>query len=119
MSYDIQGKVIHVGDTEKVGQKGFRKRILVIETDEKWPQQVPIEFCQDDVDRLDNLACGLEVEVEFAINGREWEGRYFVNLRGWKVRKIGTHVETRRAPREVPPPEEDVATYDEGDEIPF
>ena len=34
---------------------------------------------------LDTLQPGQEVTVSFDIRGREYNGRYFNNLQGWKV----------------------------------
>ena len=34
---------------------------------------------------LDNVKEGQKVTVSFDISGREWNGRYFVNLNAWKI----------------------------------
>ena len=68
----------------------FRKRELVVNTDEQYPQTVAIEFTQDKVDLLDRVREGESVTVSINIRGREWtspqgEVRYFVTLQGWRV----------------------------------
>jgi hypothetical protein len=44
---------------------------------------------QDKVVLLDDLQPGQEVTVSFDIRGREYNGRYFNNLQGWKVEALG------------------------------
>jgi hypothetical protein len=68
----------------------FRKRELVVSTDEQYPQTIAIEFTQDKVDLLDRVREGEAVSVSINIRGREWTSpqgdvRYFVSLQGWRV----------------------------------
>ena len=48
---EVSGKVVSVGQTESVGQNGFTKRLLVIETNEQYPQKLPIDFVKDKTSR--------------------------------------------------------------------
>lgn len=84
--YELRGEVVTVGAIETVGAKGFRKRLIVIRTDDaKFPQEVPIYFTQDNCGRLDNIAPGSEATVTFDVRGREYNGRYYPELSGWKI----------------------------------
>lgn len=85
----LTGVVIKVGETEQI-KDTFKKRELVIETDEKYPQSVPIEFVQDKTELLDGLNEGDSVGVSYNIRGREWNGKYYVNIQGWKLEKTGS-----------------------------
>ena len=69
----ITGKVLEIGTTETFGAKGFRKRNLIIETNEKYTQELCIEFVQDNVSLLDSYKLKDNVEVEYNIRGRKWE----------------------------------------------
>ena len=84
---EIKGKVYQVGATEEVGQNGFRKRQLVIETNEQYPQKLAIDFVQDKVSDLDNINVGDNVEVSINIRGSEYNGKFYTNLQGWKIIK--------------------------------
>ena len=88
MSNTATGKIIHIGETEYVSD-AFKKRIVVIETDEKYPQQVPFEFVQKSCELLDGCAVGQTATIAYNLRGREWQGRYFVNLNGWKIDASG------------------------------
>ena len=71
-NYQLTGRVIHVGETEEIGAKKFKKRAIVVETDgdSKWPQQVPVEFVGENVEKLDGVMRDAEVEIDFDIRGR-------------------------------------------------
>jgi hypothetical protein len=95
MNYSIKGKVKSVGPTVSVGANGFRKREVIIVTEDQYPQMIPIEFTQDKVSLLDHIAENQEIEVSFNIRGREWidnngEAKYFLSLQGWKCNSEDT-----------------------------
>lgn len=83
--YEIKGIVKLVGQTEQVSDK-FKKRQVVITTpDEKYPQDLAVEFTQDKCSLLDAINVGDEVTASINLRGSEYKGRYFVNLTGWKI----------------------------------
>ena len=85
MAYELSGK-IKLLQEPKTFDSGFTKReIVVIVEDGKYPQEINLEFVQDKVALLDGLTPGQEVTVSFDIRGREYNGRYFNNLQGWKI----------------------------------
>jgi hypothetical protein len=86
---EVIGKVIVLGNTEEVGQNGFTKRIIVVETSEQYPQKLAIDFVKDKCSILDNYKVGDEVKVSVNLRGTEYNGRYFVNLQGWRIEKQG------------------------------
>ncbi len=93
----VRGVVHFVDETKTFGQKGFRKRLVVLEQDTgRFTNYVPLEFTQDGCDRADQLKQGDEVEVEFRLNGRKWqkdpqsEVRYFVNAEAVNFKVLGS-----------------------------
>ena len=85
MAYDLTGKIKLIQDP-KTFDSGFTKReMVVIVEDGKYPQEINIEFLQDKAALLESLQPGQEVTVTFDIRGREYKGRYFNNLQGWKI----------------------------------
>lgn len=112
----IKGKIIKIGKSEQVSDN-FKKRLLVVETDEKYPQQIPLEFVQDKTCELDGFHKGDIVEVAFNLRGREWNGKYFVNLNGWKIQRLRDHTQSQ-TPAE-PPTAEDKAPETNADDLPF
>lgn len=84
MAYEISGTVKAIFDTQTFSS-GFSKREFVITTPDKFPQDVKLECLKDKTSLLDDLAEGQSVKVHFDINGREYNGRYFVNLIAWRI----------------------------------
>ncbi|HEY9885926.1 MAG TPA: DUF3127 domain-containing protein, partial [Vampirovibrionales bacterium] len=95
---EIIGKILKIGNTETFGSKGFKKRELVIVTDETYPQTILIEFVQDKTELLDTIKINQVVKVDFDLRGREWtnpqgETKYFNSVQGWKLEKVESNLE--------------------------
>ena len=102
---EISGKVKVLGAEQQVSPT-FKKRELVVTTDEQYPQHIMIEFIQDKTDLLNNLAVGEDVKVSINISGREWvspqnETKYFNSIKGWRVEKM--QASTPAAAAQMPP----------------
>jgi single-stranded DNA-binding protein len=88
---EVLGNVKVVGADVQVNPT-FKKRELVVTTDETYPQHIMIEFTQDKCDLLNNFAIGDAVRVSINLRGREWqspqgETRYFNSIQGWRIEK--------------------------------
>jgi|13_taG_2_1085334.scaffolds.fasta_scaffold13387_1 hypothetical protein len=97
----IKGKVLEIGTTETFGAKGFRKRNLIIETDEKYSQEICIEFVQDNTDLLNSFQIDDRVTIEYNVRGRKWESpqgeiKYFTSIQGWKIEESVEEVKTEQ-----------------------
>lgn len=87
---EVQGKIKMIGETQTFGSNGFRKRELVVTTEEQYPQHILIEFVQDKTDLLNNYQAGQAVKVNINLRGREWvnpqgETKYFNSVQGWRI----------------------------------
>lgn len=83
---EIQGLVHLISETQVVGSAGtFKKRTIVIATNEQYIQYIPIDFVQDKTDLLDKYSKGQEVKVSVNVRGNEYNGKYYVSLNGWKI----------------------------------
>ncbi len=60
---EITGKIKLIGETQTFGASGFRKRELVVTTDEQYPQMLMVEFVQDKTDALNSYSVGDDVKV--------------------------------------------------------
>jgi hypothetical protein len=83
-SLRLKGKVFQIGETQIVSDK-FKKREIVIDTPGEYSVKVPFEFTQDKCEYLDKYKVGEEVTIFFNIRAREWNGKYYTNLNGWKI----------------------------------
>jgi hypothetical protein len=70
----LRGVVHLIEPTKSYGQKGFRKRLVVLEQDNgRFPNYIPVEFVQDACDHIDSLRIGNEIEVDYRLSGRKWQ----------------------------------------------
>jgi len=95
----VTGTIKKIGNTETFGDKGFRKRELVLTTEEQYPQHLLIEFVQDKTNLLDKFKEGQQVTVSINLRGREWvnpqgETKYFNSIQGWRLQDGGVQDET-------------------------
>lgn len=100
---EIQGKIKMIDTTKEVGTSNFKKRDIVVTTDEQYPQDILIQFVQDKCDVLDKFKVGESVTISINIRGRMWTdptGKevYFNTLQGWMIK----HDATTPAPETVP-----------------
>lgn len=118
MAYDLTGKIKLIQEA-KTFSSGFTKREMVVTVEDgKYPQDISIEFVQDKVSLLDNLGPGQAVTVTFDIRGREYNGRYFNNLQGWKVVVEGDQPASAGGEQSPEPPFPSPSDLGE-DDIPF
>ncbi|MFM2213317.1 MAG: hypothetical protein RL427_580 [Bacteroidota bacterium] len=89
---EVTGK-IKVINAEQQVSASFRKRELVVATEEQYPQFISINFVQDKCDLLSNYQAGEAVKVSINLRGREWvnpqgETKYFNDIQGWRIEKL-------------------------------
>ena len=90
---EIQGKIKLIKEVQEISAT-FKKRELVVSTDEQYPQTLSIEFIQDKTDLLNKFEIGQNVKVGINLRGREWENpqtkeiKYFNSIQGWRIELI-------------------------------
>ena len=90
---EISGKIKLIGEVKTFGANGFRKREVVIVTDEQYPQSIMVEFVQDKCELLNSYKVGQDVKISINIRGREWtnpqgEVKYFNSIQGWRIEAL-------------------------------
>ena len=124
---EVQGRIKMVGETQTFGSNGFRKREIVVTTEEQYPQHIMVEFVQDKTDLLNSYKEGQQVKISINLRGREWvnpqgETKYFNSIQGWRIEALQTEAEGGNIPP-VPPadafePAGDLKEEDH-DDLPF
>ena len=92
---EVQGKIKVIGEVQTFGSSGFKKREIVVITEEQYPQTIMVEFVQDKTDLLNNFNVGQDVKISINLRGREWanpqgEIKYFNSLNGWRIENVQT-----------------------------
>ncbi len=87
---DIQGKIVRdLGETSGTSRAGnnWKKHEYVLETHDTYPKQIAFNLFGE---RADQYICnvGDEVVLSFDINSREFNGRWYTDISGWKVERV-------------------------------
>jgi len=82
----VKGKVTKIMDVETFSEK-FKKQVVIVEqTDAMYDKEIPVEFTNKGIDEISSkLKVDQQVTLGINLAGREWEGRYFVNIRAWRL----------------------------------
>ena len=124
---EVTGKVKVINAAQQVSAT-FKKRELVVTTEEQYPQHIMIEFTQDKCDLLDSYRTGDAVKVSINLRGREWvnpqgETKYFNSIQGWRIEKMQAEAPTAPGMAPMPPAEAFAPATnfneEEHDDLPF
>lgn len=78
---EILGKIKAISPKETINDK-LTKQTLLVETLDKYPQVLPIDFYNDKIPAVNQ---GDNVKVSINLRSREYKGKHYVSLNGWKV----------------------------------
>ena len=87
---EIRGKIIELLP-EKSGQSangGWRKQEYILETDGQYPKKICFMAWGDKIDQF-NIKLGESVEVSVDLESRAYNGRWYTDVKAWKVSKEG------------------------------
>ncbi|MBK6979254.1 MAG: DUF3127 domain-containing protein [Cytophagaceae bacterium] len=121
---EVSGSIKVINAEQQVSAT-FKKRELVVTTDEQYPQHIMIEFTQDKCDLLNQYNVGDFVKVSINLRGREWtnpqgEVRYFNSIQGWRIEKNAAETSAPSASAAPAAPAPPIPAALEGeDDLPF
>jgi len=88
---EIKGKLVKKLEVEtgtsKAG-KDYKKQNFVINTGDQFNPEVCIGLFGDKVDLLNGVNVGDELTVSINISSREFNGKYYTQVDGWKIVKV-------------------------------
>lgn len=93
MNFTVKGTIISIGDIQ-IFDSGAKKLTLVIDTKEQYNNEYALDYFKSGeyVKYVDEFAkynkIGDQVEVEFNVNSKKYNGKYYTNLSLWKITKI-------------------------------
>ena len=111
---EISGRMYRINDLQKgEGKNGtWLKQEFIIETEEQFPKKVCLHCWGDKVNVLKTLKEGDKVSISFNVESREFNNRWYTDLRAWKIDKMsgnakdddyGDIPEHALPPRDEPP----------------
>lgn len=121
---EIKGRIIHVlplqEGVSKAGNQ-WKKQEYVLETTDQYPKKVCFDLFGDKADQY-RAEIGDDVTLSFDIESREYNGRWFTSIRGWKLEKnvagesVPPMTETTPMVSDIPP---FPTAVDNNDDLPF
>ncbi|MBJ2183210.1 MAG: DUF3127 domain-containing protein [Muribaculaceae bacterium] len=87
---EIIGKIIFdLPEQNGVSKSGnqWRKKEYVLETEDTYPRKVHFDFFGERVDQF-KLNVGDRIRLSFDIESREYNGRWFTSIRGWRAEPV-------------------------------
>jgi hypothetical protein len=118
---EITGKLINVLPEETgEGKNGpWRKQNFILETQEQYPKKVCITVWGDKIN-LNNFQENEVITASINIESREWNGRWFTDVKAWRVVKEQPEGSAPPDLGNVPPPTDiPPETDDELNDLPF
>ncbi|WMJ75210.1 DUF3127 domain-containing protein [Cytophagaceae bacterium ABcell3] len=118
---EVKGTVIKLLPLQKgQGRNGeWKKQEFVIETASQYPKKVCMNLWGDKIDQF-NVQEGEQITASIEIESREYNGRWYTDVRAWKIQK-----DSEGTPPPPPPaddfPGENASSFSGGDpdDLPF
>jgi len=88
MALEITGKVSQILPLETGESKNgpWKKQFFIIEfMDGNYPKKLSVSAWGDKTDALRNIQPGTEVKVSFNVESREYNGRWYTDVKVWKL----------------------------------
>jgi hypothetical protein len=89
---EIIGKLVQKLEREtgvsKAG-KSFEKQFIIVEQNTEYNKEVAVCFFGDKIKSLRDIEVGSDVSVSINLSSREYNGKYYHNIDGWFIAKLG------------------------------
>ncbi len=117
MNLEVSGHVFKIlPELTGQGRNGvWVKREFVIETEEQYPRKISFSTWGDKTAELKNLEVGDKVKVSFNAESREYNERWYTDLRAWRIEKETV----ANVQNEMPPISEADIPPETEDDLPF
>lgn len=116
----LTAKVIQILPLQTgAGKNGeWKKQDIIVETEGQYPKKVCISVWGDKIN-ANQLVVGRKLKIDFDVESREYNSRWYTDVKAWKVEVVGSGSSgsnTGSKDEFVVPDEEPISS---GDDIPF
>jgi hypothetical protein len=90
MALELVGKIVQMQDLQTgTSAKGdWKKQEFILETEEQYPRKICISLWGDRIADIAGVQLNKElITVSIAIESREFNGRWYTDVRGWKIQR--------------------------------
>jgi hypothetical protein len=121
MALEIEGKLIQIFPEQTgTGKNGaWTKQEFLIETKDQYPRKILFNVWNDKAASLKKLSEGAAIKVSFNAESREYNGRWYTDLRAWKIDSLGKAQEKSESGFSTPAEEAPPAADPGNDDLPF
>lgn len=116
---DISGKIIQLLPAQTGNGKNgqWKKQEFILETGDTYPKKVCIAVWGDKID-MNSFKIGDALDVSFDVESREFNGKWYTDVKAWKVNAAKQkEAAARNTPRmAAPQPMDDLP---QSDDLPF
>ena len=97
---EIIGKVVRLGNlVEGTSARGpWHKQELIIETEEQYPRTVCLICWTNQIDEIQKFAPGQTIKAQIEISSREFNGKWYTDVRVWRFDPVGATTAPAAAP---------------------
>ncbi len=92
MSLEVIGKVVQLGQRQtgegKTGNQ-WVKQELIIETEDQYPRKICLMCWAEKADEARSFGIGEKIKASINIESREFNGRWYTDVKPWKFEKMG------------------------------
>lgn len=82
---ELTGEIVHIGEVEQL-KGGAEKRVFAIEIEPgQYSQQIGFELFKDKISIINPFSVGDTITVYYNHRGREYQGKFYVNLQCWRI----------------------------------
>ena len=89
----IIGKLVQKLDretgTSNAGKSWEKQSILIEQSGTEYNKEVAVSFFGDKIKNLRDIEVGSDVSVSINLSSREFKGKYYHNIDGWFIAKMG------------------------------
>ena len=124
MSLEITGKLLQKLPMQSgQGSTGnnWQKQEFIIETTEQYPKKICAQLWGDKIDQLEKLNIGEMISVSFAVESREYSGRWYTDIKAWRVSAVSPE-KPKSTPAKTEEEQEYLTTFtdeSQNDDLPF
>lgn len=124
MSLEITGKLLQKLPMQSgQGSTGnsWQKQEFIIETTEQYPKKICAQLWGDKIDQLEKLNIGEMISVSFAVESREYNGKWYTDVKAWRVNTVSPE-KPKNTPVKTEEEQEYLTTFtdeSQNDDLPF
>lgn len=102
-----------------VGKNGeWKKQDIIVQTDGQYPKKVCVSVWGDKINES-MLQTGKQLNISFDVESREFNGRWYTDVKAWKVELATAGNNNTNSYADAPPPDTYNDLNENADDLPF